>query len=286
MNGGVGNHPTHSTNIQRLEDRFLQKIPKSLVELAKRIGRMGTEGQYKQGKFMTASKSDIAGITIGNDLSAILPSEVALLAEPLTQTIFYQNYTSRRLQLFASASQSKSPNKHQDGPVIICVDTSSSMMGEPILVAKALAAAVAIVAWRRHRHVTMIKYSDFYDYMDMGSRNTNLGIVSSFLDSVSMAGNNENSMFQGLFRDIKPKLPEYDTADILCISDFGWCSLSDETLELIDDEKKKGTRFYGLNVSSNNPVMNTAMTYGFHSPMNVCDSEWIYENGECIEVNK
>jgi uncharacterized protein with von Willebrand factor type A (vWA) domain len=32
-----------------------------------------------------------------------------------------------------------SPKKHQGGPVIVCIDTSSSINGEPVMVAKTLA---------------------------------------------------------------------------------------------------------------------------------------------------
>lgn len=283
---GDGNLPSNGTNMHRLEERFLQKLPKSLVELARRIGRMGEYGSFKTGKFMNAGKSDIAGITVGNDISAILPSELALLAERKTQNVFYHNYTARRLQLFASASRGKTTKKHQDGPVIICVDSSSSMMGEPIMVARALAAAVAIIAWRRKRDVVMVKYSDIYDYRDFGHNRSNLKAMSHFLNGVSMAGNNEEGMFQWLFKNVKPTLPAYETADILCVSDFGWMPLSDTMKELIEEQKKTGMKFYGLNVIADNPYASrkSSRSDGVYSPMDVCDSVWTYEGGECKEV--
>ena len=283
---GDGNLPSNGMNLQRLEECYLQKLPNSLVELARRIGRMGEYGSFKTGKFMTAGKSDIAGITVGNDISAILPSELALLAERKTQNVFYHNYTARRLQLFASASQGKSTKKHKDGPVIICVDTSSSMMGEPIMVAKALAAAVAIIAWRRKRDVVMVRYSDTYDYRDLGHNHSSLKVMSRFLNGVSMAGNNEEGMFQWLFKELKPTLPAYETADILCVSDFGWMPLSDSIKEVIEEQKKTGMRFYGLNVNADNPYVSSVsdMPENVYSPMDVCDSVWTYEGGVCKEI--
>lgn len=281
-----GRRPLNSSSMRKIENRFLQKIPQSLIELARLIGRMGESGMYKEGKFLSAGKSDIAGITIGNDISAILPSELVLLAEKRTQDIFYHNYAARRLQLFASASQSKSPKKHQDGPVIICLDTSSSMAGEPVLVAKALSVAVAIIAWRQKRDVIVVKYSDNYDYIELGHNSSKLGELTQFLSYVTSGGNNENEMFKWLFEDVKPSHEGYDTADILCVSDFGWCPLSPETINIIDEQKEQGMRFYGLNVTIDTPLADFLMDEQTMSPMDVCDSVWNYENGECKEVKK
>ena len=83
---------TDSPYFQNVETRFLKKIPASLFHLAKLIGRTQEEASYKTGKFLTASKSDIAGISIGNDLSCLLTSELALLSEDKTRDIFYRNF--------------------------------------------------------------------------------------------------------------------------------------------------------------------------------------------------
>ena len=280
-----GKYFTPSTSqIVQIEEKYLDNIPPSLVELARRIGRMGEAGSFKTGKFLTASKSDISGITIGNEISSALPSELALLADTKTQNIFFSNYAARRLQVFASASQSKSPNKHQDGPVIICVDTSSSMQGEPVLIARALAVAVAIIAWRRNRDVFVVKYSDDYDYINLGSNRARLGELSLFLKIIASGGNNENIMFEWLFNQVVNNLDEYDSADILCITDFGWTELTEKNKGLIEDHKKKGLRLYGLNVQA--APGGNAEDYHFYPSMDVCDSVWVYANGKCEEMKE
>ena len=305
---GKGMKPMNSINMQLIEETFLELIPMSLIRLARLIGRMGDNGNHKKGKFLTASKSDIAGITTGNNLRDVLPSELSMLAEHKTQDVFYHNFTSRRLQLFASASSSQAPRKRHDGPVIICVDASSSMAGEPIQTARALAIAVSIIAWRRDRDVIMVKYSDTYDYMNLGHDRSKLSELSEWLTHVPNAGNNENSMFRWLFKSMKPQFKEYEAADILCISDFGWTSLTTETKDIIEEQKSDGLFFYGLNVKSGNPFASSnsksrkrEMDYivnGMSSsndfdelnippePMDICDSVWTYEKGECIEVKK
>lgn len=111
-------------------------------------------------------------------------------------------------------------------------------------------------------------------------------VMSRFLNGVSMAGNNEEGMFQWLFKDLKPTLPAYETADILCVSDFGWMPLSDSIKKVIEEQKKTGMKFYGLNVNADNPYVSSVsdMPENVYSPMDVCDSVWTYEGGVCKEI--
>lgn len=273
---------------QRKENVFLNQIPKTLKRLAMLIGRAGENDISAKGHFLTASKSDIEGITVGNNLSALLPSEVALLSDPTTQDIFYRNYAEKQLQVFASASQSTQPDMHKDGPVIICVDESSSMTGEPLQTAITMAYAVTIVAKRRHRQVLIVAYSDSHKMMRVESLGRQRRQLLDFLSSVSSGGNDENAMFEWLFQEILPREEKFKTADILCVSDFGWVSIDTFVKGLIDEQKAAGMRFYGLNVDG---VFGgwgdlEANTWAGNGPMSVCDSLWEYRHGLCVEVNK
>ena len=275
-----------------LQNRFLSNVPQSLIELAKRIGRSGDNIYETSGSFVSSSKSDIAGITIGDDLSNLLPSELAMLAEPVTRDIFYRNFVTKRLQVFASQSSGKKGKKKHDGPIVICLDTSSSMQGEPVLVAKALSIAICIIAQRRKRKVLVVKYSYSHDLFRLHNIEHDKKDLLDFLGEVEMGGNDENGMFRWLFDDIMPFEGDYSTADILCISDFGWMPISEEVMEKINAEKQKGMTFYGLNIvdsSTTGQYMRNhmeEMDEFLGSPANVCDSMWEYENGICKETKK
>lgn len=274
---------------QKRENVFLRSIPESLKKLALLIGRAGEDEIAAKGRFLTASKSDIEGITVGNNLSALLPSEVAMLSDNSTQDIFYRNYAEKRLQVFASASQSTRPDEHKDGPVIICVDESSSMTGEPLKTAITLAYAVTIIAKRRHRQVLIVAYSDSHKMMRVESLGRQKKQLLDFLSNVSMGGNDENSMFEWLFRDILPREDKFKTADILCISDFGWVQIAQFTKKLIDEQKSSGMKFYGLNIGGvfgDWAGLDEDMWDEEGSPMSICDSVWEYHNGQCKEVKK
>ncbi len=140
-----------------------------------------------------ASKSDIEGITVGNNLSALLPSELVLLSEKATQDVFFMNFAEKRLQVFASASQASHPDNHKDGPVIVCVDESSSMSGEPLEIAIQLAYAVTIIAKRRHREVLIVAYSDSHKMMRVDSLGKDQNKLLEFLSDVSIGRNRSKS---------------------------------------------------------------------------------------------
>ena len=274
---GIGAGNSKEENLRR-ENRFLRSIPKDLLKLAKLIGRSGSVDFKPSGHFPTAAKSDITGITIGDTLSSLLPSETALLSCPATQPTFYHNYVEKRLQIFASASSGNAPVTHQDGPVIICLDTSGSMRGEKVEIACNLTMAITIIAQRRKRDVLVVKYSDWHFLLKVTKLSRQREDLEKFLSSYQGRGNAENELFRWLFKDILPNEKAFDTADILCITDFGWEPLNDYTIKLIESFKRKGMIFYGLNVLG-------FEKWSFDSMTTVCDSLWKWSSNHLEEMN-
>lgn len=267
-----------SEYVREVETDLLSRIPKSLKKLARMIGRTGGFGIEQGRSFSRAAKSDISGITVGDDLNSLLPSEIAMLSEKKTQDIFYRNYAEKRLQVFASASSGEKKVLRRDGPVIICLDTSSSMNGEPAAVARMLTIAVAIYAMRRRRKVMVMKYSTNYS-CESFTRVKEIDKLMNFLRWRGVGGNDENRMFSYLFEKRLPKEPEFDAADILCISDFGWSPLDGDVKQLIADAKAGGMKFYGLGVNL------SGGGYGHEDEaINICDSKWEWQGHECVEI--
>ena len=274
---GIGAGNSKEENLRR-ENRFLRSIPKDLLKLAKLIGRSGSVDFKPSGHFPTAAKSDITGITIGDNLSSLLPSETALLSCPATQPTFYHNYVEKRLQIFASASSGNAPVTHQDGPVIICLDTSGSMRGEKVEIACNLTMAITIIAQRRKRDVLVVKFSDWHFLLKVTKLSRQREDLEKFLSSYQGRGNAENELFRWLFKDILPNEKAFYTADILCITDFGWTPLNDYTIKLIESFKRKGMIFYGLNVLG-------FEKWSFDSMTTVCDSLWKWSSNHLEEMN-
>lgn len=273
---GKGSFHKTKTMYSDVETRFLKRMPPDLKKLARMIGRSGSSDTTGKGRFLSASKSDIAGITTGDNLSCLLPSEVAMLAEPKTQDIFLRNLVEKRLQVFASASSSQLPERRQDGPVIICLDTTGSMHGDPMIIAKCLTIAVCIYALKQKRKVLIFTYSETFTFMDFENFNRDRRKLINFLDSMSLGGNNEDYLFNGIFSEILPSYPDYKSADLLCITDFGWASITKGSMDLIHAAKEKGMIFYGLGIN----------TYGTldHQVQEVIDRMWFYQDNVCHRI--
>lgn len=276
---------------RRVQTRFMRNIPKSIVRLAKLIGRAGQQGLIPSGSFLTAARSDIAGITVGNDLGNLLPSEIAMLSCPQTRNIFYRNFIEKRLQVFASASSVSAESRlHQDGPVVICLDTSGSMEGRPAEMARILTMAVAIVAQRRRRKVLVIKYADSHQLFVVRNLRKQRKELVDFLSLFSGGGNNEEEMFSWLFSEVLPcQAGDFDSADVLCVTDFGWAGISDNVFKAITENKAKGMVFYGLDITgvgfTDSSILHLELE-DMHLPDEIIDSCWLWneKNNSCTEA--
>lgn len=291
--GSEGGETTREEE-QHIELTFMRSIPSSLVRLARLIGRSGNTDLTPSGHFMAAAKSDIAGISVGNDLSSLLPSEVALLACAETQDVFLRNFAEKRLQVFASASSGgQEAERHQDGPVIICLDTSSSMNGRPAKIAAVLSMAVAIVAQRQRRQVLIVKYSEGHTLFKLKSLRKQRKALLKFLSSWSGTSNNEDDMFRWLFEEVIPGQGEFSSADILCVSDFGWTPVSADTFGKMKEYKDRGMIIYGLDTSGEGLSEFRLPEFiprgeGSALPPQIIDSMWVWKESRhaCIEEKR
>ncbi|MBQ5723685.1 MAG: hypothetical protein IIV64_05760 [Muribaculaceae bacterium] len=267
------------------EIEYLHSIDKTIVDLALKLGRSGgIEAIYSEkSKFGSSFRSDITGITIGNNLNAMLPTETALLGDTATENVFYRRYAEKQLQVFASASSSMCNNVKQNGPIIICIDTSSSMDGDNADTAKRLALAVAIVAQRTRRTLCVINYSDNLSYFVLTNfRRQKMSFIKFLLHSYH-GGNDENLLFSFIFRLLLNN-PKYSHirkkiagADMLVISDFEWEGVSKRNSENISNARKNGMRFFSLDVDA------FGETFGAKEYLKQCDYRYDYIEGKCVE---
>jgi Uncharacterized protein containing a von Willebrand factor type A (vWA) domain len=283
---GTGRETTREEE-REAELQYLRSMPSSLKRLARRIGRSDETEPSASGTFHPAARSDIAGITIGDDLGSLLPSEVALLAEQRTEDDFYRRFVGKRLQVFASASSSGTrPVRRQDGPVVICLDRSSSMEGRPSDLARAITLAVTIYARRRRREVTVVKYGNgSQSHFTVKNLRRQRRDLVSFLSYACAGGNNENEMFGWIFRELLPGQKPFGAADVLCVSDFGWMPVGEEVMKLIESNKARGMLFYGLDVTGEG-------LRGFRPadwiegsgawPADIIDSMWIWDDDRSL----
>lgn len=288
-------NPSLSGEIHLAEAAYLNRIDPTLLKLAKMIGRSGDSVSHSlQGKFQHSRSSDITGVTIGRDLNSLLPTEIAILANRETENIFFQRYAQSRLQIFSSGSQSFCKSKRREGAIFMCVDTSSSMYGEPEKTAKSLALAIAIIAQRRHRPLVIINYSYEISYFILTDLNHQRRQLRAFLTNSYGGGNNEELLFRFLFTKL-PQLPrfrslskQFEGGDLLIVSDFAWGGVSADVESLLEDARAGGMKFYSLGIDCRGTLSNLLTPnndwpdFGSQFFIN-SDHSVIFSKGKCKE---
>lgn len=200
---------------------------------------------------------EIEQISAGKDLQHLLPMETAILADKQTEDLFYLKYASSQLQLFANKPKLESMQKTEKrqnkkprlekGPIIVSLDTSGSMSGKPEKIARCLLLQLLRMAKKQKRKCFLITFSVRAQYMDL-SRPGSWRRLISFLNNPYTGGTDGEEMLNIALGMLNTD--NYSMADILIISDFYFPQPQRITMEKMEIEHRKGTRFYGLQIES------------------------------------
>ena len=142
--------------------------PKAIAALFKRVrsdpalrrvcelaGRYRRVAQSKQRQKVTHGTDDVVGVTLGGELSRLLPVELATLAVPELELDMLRRLVERQCM----QREHRGVEPVAKGPIIVSVDESGSMQGDKAHTAKALALAMAWVARSQKRWCALVAYS-------------------------------------------------------------------------------------------------------------------------------
>jgi uncharacterized protein with von Willebrand factor type A (vWA) domain len=166
---------------------------------------------------------------------------------------------SKQLQLFSSRPPSVKEEKTehekrqkprlQEGPMIVCIDTSGSMVGRPEKIAKSLTMQILQTAKRKGRKCILITFSVRANVLEM-TEPKHWQKVKEFMKNVFTGGTDGEDMFCEVLEALNSE--RWSMADVLVISDFEFYLPTGVTMKRIADEQQKGTRFYGLEIGRRN----------------------------------
>lgn len=121
-----------------------------LAEWAELIGRFRQMADGERARKVENATGELIGVTLGDDLSRIVPSELANLGLPELRAVFAARYAAGELMLYDSQGEQATGR----GAVVACVDTSHSMYeaGPGGITREAWAKACALALLDQARH--------------------------------------------------------------------------------------------------------------------------------------
>lgn len=215
----------------------------AIKTLAQKMGKdYLTESQKKQIKIPTASKNEIHGTHLSDEIIRLLPSELVNLEDETLETLFYARLVEKNLLTYELHgkdflnSEIDEFYRTQTGPVVACLDTSASMEGEPLLKAKAALFAIAGILKQEKRNLYVILFgasgqTKTYELRDVDG----LAGLLRFLQGGFDGGTDFETPLKEAIGVIE-RQPSYKKADILMLSD-GDCALTTQFQAQLDKDK-------------------------------------------------
>lgn len=238
----------------------LQKQYPEVLQVAKVLGRIADdEGNEKVSlgsakstlDIFHSAPSDIEGVTVGNDLSSMLPSEMVQMADEDLNGLFVYKFATRNLQNFRYKSKMKHPSHklqihkaRQKGPMVVCLDTSGSMSGQPERISQALIVKLLQLALRQDRDFLLIAFA--YQAKAFEVRKNRARLLDFFRKPAN--GDTDVTDMLKMCVDTLVSKPEYMSADVCLVSDYKMPVGSDDMMRTILSLRDSGTRFYGMQI--------------------------------------
>lgn len=275
-------------NEMKVQDRY-PEIPEIVARMGRTADANGKErlavASGVDMKIEHSAGSDIEGVTIGDDLNALLPLELAQYCDEDMQALFIYKYRTRRLQTFRYKSEMTKPSRRlgythasRKGPMIVCVDTSASMYGTPERISSTLLALIEQTAESLERDCFLIDFSVSIRTVDLMEKRRARNLRKIGLDIPATGSAQESStqesstpssdpssakpqsarlpfigggtsarkLMDALFSLLENDGKPYVNADVLWITDFMIPQPPASMLERIKAYRDTGTRFYGL----------------------------------------
>jgi uncharacterized protein with von Willebrand factor type A (vWA) domain len=152
---GASGTPTKVDESLKLEiAKAIQDTP-GLREIIEMAGRKVSSARKVHATKSAMMQTEVVGIEVGNDLQALLPTELVKLAEPEYEAMFMRGYLERSLMQYERSGV----EKKEQGPVLVALDESSSMRGAKEAWSKGLAMGMLMIAMKQKRAFRLIHFA-------------------------------------------------------------------------------------------------------------------------------
>ncbi len=181
------------------------------------------------------------GITMGGDLSKLVPSEWALASDPDLEDLFYQRLIEHGLMIYKPQLRVIEGK----GPIVVLLDVSGSMWGANERNAKAMFLQLTRSANEQHRSIAYVPFASYAgDPLFIRETRDLIHIITPQRYNNLGGGTDFDNAFNKAM-DVVRDSGNYRKADILMLTD-GYSRLSTEVEKRIDEVSTEGTRFMGV----------------------------------------
>ncbi|KKL78310.1 hypothetical protein LCGC14_2026120 [marine sediment metagenome] len=179
------------------------------------------------------------GITQGNDLSAVLPSELAISDDPDLEDLFLKRFVEGSMMQYDRRERQLEGR----GPIIVALDVSGSMMGQTEIISKAMFLQLCRTAADQHRKIAFMPFAtQCGDPLYIESHYDLLQVITQGRYPGLGGGTDFNHPLKKACREIQGA---YKHADLIFMTD-GMSRVSPSVVEEVKESKDRtGMRILG-----------------------------------------
>jgi uncharacterized protein with von Willebrand factor type A (vWA) domain len=209
-----------------------------LKKLARMVGRMKLQSQALRKKVFERASEEVLEVEQGDSLHRLLPHELLSLHHPLLRKDFYRRFLDQQLIQYSL----RGIEEKGKGPMIVCLDGSSSMSGDKEIWSKAVALTLLDIARRQRRLFRSICFSSAetpLQVLDMNPRDRYQVESKTVLDLAEYfpgGGTDFQTPLDAALECLRES--RFKKGDIVFITD-GECQVSPEWAEQFRKEKER-----------------------------------------------
>ena len=128
---------------------------RKIAELARLVGRFKQDARALRRKVLERGEAEVYDVERGSELGRLIPAELLALHHPG----LYRDFKRRLLEGAVLQYQLRQDEQKGKGPMVVCLDVSSSMEGEKELWAKAVTLTLMDIARRQRRLFRAVLFS-------------------------------------------------------------------------------------------------------------------------------
>ncbi len=210
-----GEHPKTQIDLARKLAEALKRGSTKLRHIAKIIGKFRRIAINKHRTKVKHGVDEVTDVVTGNDISRLLPTELMALEDEHMEPVFMRKFYERALLQY----ELQAVDTTGKGPMVVLLDKSGSMNGEPDAWSTAIAIALADIAKREKRMFAGLSFDTRIIHKAIVDSAKGEKLGSDFLDVQANGGTDIHMALQAGLKLILESKNDLQKADIVLISD-------------------------------------------------------------------